>query len=57
MSDVQASCGKESKREIVSEALEKRGEFGYTEKTASKNEAQLLLIKARRFLDWVKERM
>jgi len=54
---VQASGGKESKKEIVSEALEKRGEFGYTEKSSNEKEANLLLIRARRFLDWVKVRI
>lgn len=53
----QASLGKDSKREILAEALEKRGEFGYTEKTGTEKEANLLLIRARRFLDWVKIRI
>jgi len=52
---VQASLGKENKKEIVAEALEKRGEFGYTEKEGTEKEANLLLIRAKRFLDWVKQ--
>ena len=52
-----ASSGKESKKEIVAEALEKRSEFGYTEKESSEKEANLLLIRAKRFLDWVKGRV
>lgn len=51
---VQASFGKESKKEIVAEALEKRSEFGYTEKQGTEKEANLLLIRSKRFLDWVK---
>ena len=54
---VQASAGKESKREIIAEALEKRSEFGYTEKKSSEKEANTLLIRAKRFIDWVKERI
>ncbi len=52
---VQASLGKQSKREVVAEALEKRSEFGYTEKEGTQQEANLLLIKSKRFLDWVKQ--
>jgi HEPN domain-containing protein len=51
---IEASGGKPSKKDVVNEALEKRTTFGYTEKSASQQEANLLLIKARRFLDWVK---
>lgn len=51
---VQASAGRESRKEIVVEALEKRSEFGYTERKANGKEANLLLIKSKRFLDWVK---
>lgn len=51
---VQALIGRKSKKEIIAEALEKRGEFGYTEKRTTKKEANLLLIRAKRFLDWVK---
>jgi HEPN domain-containing protein len=51
---VQASEGKKSKREIVAEALEKRSEFGYTEKKSSQKSANLLLIRTKRFIDWVK---
>jgi len=53
---IQASYGKESKKEIVAEALEKRSEFGYTEKESNKKEANLLLVRSKRFLDWIKER-
>ncbi|OGI16053.1 hypothetical protein A3K63_02150 [Candidatus Micrarchaeota archaeon RBG_16_49_10] len=52
---VQASFGKESKKEIITEALEKRSEFGYTERQGTEKEANLLLIRAKRFLDWVKK--
>jgi len=52
---VQASFGKQSKKEIIAEALEKRSEFGYTQKEGTDKEANLLLIRAKRFLDWVKE--
>ncbi|MBU4300740.1 MAG: HEPN domain-containing protein [Nanoarchaeota archaeon] len=54
---IQAAAGRESKRDIISEALTKRGEFGYTEKNASKEEAHMLLVRTKRFLDWVKERI
>lgn len=54
---VQASAGMESKKEIVTEALEKRSEFGYTERKANEKEANLLLIRSKRFLDWVKMRV
>lgn len=52
---IQASFGKESKKEIVTEALEKRSEFGYTERQGTEKESNLILIRAKRFLDWVKE--
>ena len=41
--------------EIIAEALEKRSEFGYTEKEGTEREANLLLVRAKRFLDWVKQ--
>ena len=44
----------ESKKEIVAEALEKRSEYGYTEIKASEKEAGRMLVKAKKFLDWVK---
>jgi len=44
----------ESKKEIVAEALEKRSEYGYTEIKASEKEAGRILVRAKRFLDWVK---
>lgn len=53
----QASAGMESKKEIVTEALEKRSEFGYTERKANEKEANLLLIRSKRFLDWVRMRV
>lgn len=52
---VQASGGRKSKREVLAEALEKRSEYGYTEKESTDKESNLLLIRAKRFLDWVKE--
>ncbi len=54
---IEASRGKENKKEIVKEALEKRGQYGYTEKSASEKEANLLLVRAKRFLEWVKEKI
>lgn len=51
---VQAAASRENKKETVAEALEKRGAFGYTEKETNESEANLLLIRARRFLDWTK---
>ncbi len=53
---VEASRGKENKKELVKNALEKRSEYGYTEEAGTEKEANLLLIKAKRFLEWVKER-
>lgn len=50
---IEAAASKENKKEIVAEALEKRGAFGYTEKETNAREANLLLIRTRRFLDWV----
>lgn len=52
---VQASLGKESKKEIITEALEKRSEFGYTEKQGTEKESNMILIRAKRFLEWVKQ--
>ena len=54
---VEASAGKENKREFVRDALEKRGEFAYTEKKATEKVANLLLVNAKKFLDWVKDRV
>lgn len=53
---IQASAGMKSRRDVLVEALEKRSEYGYTEKTSNEKEANLLLIRAKRFLDWVKGR-
>lgn len=54
---IEAAAGKENKRDILTEALEKRSEYGYTETSASGKEANLLLIRSKRFLDWAKERI
>jgi HEPN domain-containing protein len=54
---VQASAGGGNKKDIVSDALEMRGEFGYTEKTSDERGANLFLVRAKRFLDWVKGRI
>lgn len=54
---IQASAGKENKREIISNALEMRSEYGYTEKSAKEQDARSMLIRAKRFFDWVKERI
>jgi HEPN domain-containing protein len=52
---VQACSGKESKREVVADALDKRSTFGYTEKTANEQEANFVLLRAQRFIEWVKK--
>lgn len=54
---VRASAGKESKKEIVSEALKERSEYGYTQKVANEKDANLMLTKAKRFLDWAKNKI
>jgi HEPN domain-containing protein len=51
---LEASRGRPSKKDVVDGALEKRGTFGYTERKATREEARIMMIKARRFLDWVK---
>jgi len=43
-----------SKKEIVSIGLDNRSEYGYTEKTAKQEDANKLIIRSRRFIDWVK---
>lgn len=50
---IEASFGGESKKEIITEALEKRGKYGYTEVETRPKDSQLLLIRAKRFLDWI----
>ncbi len=54
---VRACAGKENKKDIVSYALDRRSEYAYTESSGSAKEANLLLLKTRRFLGWVKERI
>ena len=54
---VQAALSRENKKETVAEALEKRGAFGDTEKETTEKDANLLLIRSRRFLDWVNMRV
>ena len=54
---VEASASRENKKEVIKEALEKRSEFGYTEKETTEKDANMLLIRARRFLDWTKSRI
>jgi len=54
---VEASSGKESRKEILAEALEKRSKFGYTQVDSSQKDAYMLLVRAKRFLEWVKERI
>ncbi len=51
---VEAAAGKENRRDIVKDALEKRSEYGYTEISANEKEANILLVRAKRFLDWIK---
>ena len=45
-----------SKKEIVSMGLNKRSEYGYTEKTDKQEETNRLIIRTRRFIDWVKRK-
>lgn len=54
---VQASSSGESRKEILADALDKRNEFGYTEVSSNEKEANLLLIRSKRFIDWVKHRL
>ena len=54
---VEASASRENKKEVIKEALEKRSEFGYTEKDTTEKDANMLLIRARRFLDWTKTKI
>src|SRR3990172_7652238 len=42
----EASKGKSSKKDVVDDALQKRGTFGYTEKNASREEARIMMTKA-----------
>jgi HEPN domain-containing protein len=51
---VEACAGKESRKEIVTEALEKRGKFGYTQVDCTEKDANLLLVRTKRFIEWVK---
>ena len=51
---ITASGGKESKRDILAEALEKRSEFGYTDRECKDSEANLLLVRTKRFIEWAK---
>ena len=53
---IAASGGKESKRDILAEALEKRSEFGYTDRDCKESEANLHLMMTNRFIDWDKTR-
>ena len=54
---VEASSSKRSKKEILTEALEMRSKYGYTQVDTNPKDTQLLLIRAKRFLDWVKASM
>jgi len=45
-----------TKKEIVSIGLDQRSEFGYTEKKAKEEDAHKLLVRAKRFVDWVGEK-
>lgn len=45
-----------TKKEIVSIGLDQRSEFGYTEKTAKEEDAHKLIVRSKRFVDWVKEK-
>lgn len=46
-----------SKKQIVKIGLDQRSEFGYTEKTAKEKDAHKLIVRARRFIDWVKRKI
>ena len=48
---VEASSGKESRKEIIADALEKRSKYGYTQTETNPKDAHLLLIRAKRFLE------
>jgi HEPN domain-containing protein len=54
---VEASTGRESKKEILTEALERRSKFGYTQVESTAKDAQLLLVRTKRFIDWVKGKL
>ena len=54
---VEASSGRKSKKEIITEALEMRSKYGYTQVETNPRDTQLLLIRAKRFLDWVKDKV
>lgn len=54
---LEASIGKENKKDIIKDALEKRGQYGYTEKSAGEKEANLLLVRSKRFMEWVRGRI
>ncbi len=51
---LEASSGRDSKKEILAEALEKRSKFGYTHVECSQRDANLTLVRAKRFIDWIK---
>jgi hypothetical protein len=46
-----------TKKEILSTGLDFRSEFGYTEKTAKEGETNKLIIRTRRFIDWIKSKV
>jgi len=52
---VEACLGKENKKEIVAEAVEKRSKFGYTQVDSKKQDSYILLVRSKRFIDWVKD--
>lgn len=54
---IDATKGQESKKEVVQEALDKRSEYGYTGKAAGEKEANKVLIRSKRFMEWVRERI
>jgi len=51
---VEALKGAPHKKDVLEEALNKRTKSGYTEAESTENEANILLLKARRFMDWAK---
>ena len=51
---VEALRGAPHKKDVLEEALSKRTKSGYTDAESTENEANILLLKARRFMDWAK---
>lgn len=54
---IEACAGGESKRDIVTEALEKRSKFGYTQVDCTEKEASMMMVRVKRFIDWAKAKI